>query len=316
MINSRETNDSQVNESNEKNKQKMSLNKERPNNNENIREADQKQIFNVNIIKNTLKQVQVPIQNLSETTQSNSVRKLSSNTDNRSPYRKFFAPNENNDDFGISSEFNESDNKPLPSNNIKETIKGECRDYKQISSSQKHNSNNNYLPLNKCFDAVNYHVDTNYDSNYTNVHAEAEYDGLKEDDVRTRGQEAINYKRLGNDLLNKKDYNKAIEYYKKALFALNLNSNYKGLFSQSNINSIKIDCLNNMSICFFLKKDFEKVLESTQQVRINIYINFFIIVFQALIIHKNNYKCLFIRSRALKQLSRWEEALEVIKMVN
>jgi len=31
-------------------------------------------------------------------------------------------------------------------------------------------------------------------------------------------------------------------------------------------------------------------------------------------IHKKNYKSLFIRSRALKQLNRWEEALEVIKM--
>ena len=36
----------------------------------------------------------------------------------------------------------------------------------------------------------------------------------------------------------------------------------------------------------------------------------------ALNLQKKNYKALYIKSRALKKLNRWEEALEVVKQVS
>jgi tetratricopeptide (TPR) repeat protein len=114
-------------------------------------------------------------------------------------------------------------------------------------------------------------------------------------------KESLHYKKLGNDSYLKQKYNLAIEYFHKSLITLNLSSNYKELLSQTNIESIKVECLNNIAICYLVKqKDYEKVLDFTRQ---------------ALKIQKRNYKALYIQSRALKKLNRWEEALEVIKLV-
>ena len=114
-------------------------------------------------------------------------------------------------------------------------------------------------------------------------------------------KESLNYKKLGNEYFSKHNFSLAIENYKKALINLNLSSEFKELLSQTNIDSIKIECLNNIAICYLVKqKDYEMVLDYTQQ---------------ALDIQKKNYKSLYIKSKALKKLNRWEEALEVIKMV-
>lgn len=77
-------------------------------------------------------------------------------------------------------------------------------------------------------------------------------------------QEAMYYKRIGNDLFNKKNYLKSVDYYKKSLMILNHNSNFKDY--QSNVTGIKIDCLNNIAISFLLKNEYQKVLDFTSQV--------------------------------------------------
>jgi tetratricopeptide (TPR) repeat protein len=121
-------------------------------------------------------------------------------------------------------------------------------------------------------------------------------------DLKIVVKEAINYKAKGNESFNKQTYDQSIEYYHKALLTLNLTPDYKELLSQTNIDSIKVECLNNIAICYLIKqKDYDKVLEFTEQ---------------ALKLQKKNYKALYIKSRALKKLSRWEDALEVIKMVS
>lgn len=85
------------------------------------------------------------------------------------------------------------------------------------------------------------------------------------EDLKVLIQEAIHYKKIGNDLFNKKNYSKALEYYKKSLIVLNIDSEYNEILNGS-ANFIKIECLNNISICFLLKKEYEKVLDFTQQV--------------------------------------------------
>ena len=77
-------------------------------------------------------------------------------------------------------------------------------------------------------------------------------------------QEAMYYKRIGNDLFNKKNYLKSVDYYKKSLMILNHNSNFKDY--ESNVTGIKIDCLNNIAISFLLKNEYQKVLDFTSQV--------------------------------------------------
>ena len=83
-------------------------------------------------------------------------------------------------------------------------------------------------------------------------------------DYKENIQLAMQFKKIANDLFNKKSFTKSIEYFNKALEHLNFNQ--AEIFNQSNINTIKIDCLNNISICYLLKKDHEKVLEYTSQV--------------------------------------------------
>jgi len=86
------------------------------------------------------------------------------------------------------------------------------------------------------------------------------------DELKAIFKEIMNFKRLGNEKMEKKNYTSAIELFNKSLTSLNLSSNFKDIMTETNINSIKVECLNNISYCNFQKKEYNKVLEYTQQV--------------------------------------------------
>lgn len=122
------------------------------------------------------------------------------------------------------------------------------------------------------------------------------------EELRQLVKEANHFKKLGNDNFHIQQYETAIELYNKSLDLLTNTSNFKELLSKTNIDSIKIECLSNIAICYLvMRKDYHKALEYTNKV---------------LTIQKRNYRALHIKSRALKLLNRWEEALEVIKLVS
>lgn len=231
-------------------------------NNEDFNKKQHSQIINVNIIsnhnKNDLLNKKSNLNNISNIlsssgiTEANSARKLSLNTQFNHVNKKKLLNNDNLiDDVAVSSDLIESDC-PKNKNNRINTTQAHCNynpyGYNSFNSKKK--------------DVVLNHLTNNTSNNYSSNNSNTE---LK-DDLKALVQEAMYYKRIGNDLFNKKNYNNSIDYYKKALIALNFNSSYKELFSQSNINSIKIDCLNNIAICFLLKKEYDKVLDFTQQV--------------------------------------------------
>lgn len=112
----------------------------------------------------------------------------------------------------------------------------------------------------------------------------------------------MNFKNQGNEYFNKQNYGNAIDFYKKAISSLKLSSKFKEVLSQTNIENIKIECFNNIAICYLVKqKEYNKVIDYTQY---------------SLDLQRKNYKALYIRSKALKKLSRWEEAMECIKEVS
>lgn len=114
-------------------------------------------------------------------------------------------------------------------------------------------------------------------------------------------RDALAHKSQGNDYFNRQNYSIAVDYYKKALSSLKLSPKFKEVLSQTNIENIKIECFNNIAICYLVKqKEYNKVIDYTQL---------------SLDLQRKNYKALYIRSKALKKLSRWEEAMDCIKEV-
>ena len=77
----------------------------------------------------------------------------------------------------------------------------------------------------------------------------------------------MKFKKLGNEMMAKKNNNDAIEFYVQSLSNL-CSRNFNSIMPEFSVNEIKIECLNNISICFLFKKDFNKVLDFTQQVRL------------------------------------------------
>lgn len=138
-----------------------------------------------------------------------------------------------------------------------------------------------------------------FDRNNLNNKASKSTQDLK-DSLRVIVKQSLELKRLGNECFSKQSYSNSIEYFKKSLSGLELSNEYEQILSLTNINNIKIECYNNLAICFMVKTEYSKVLEYTDY---------------ALNLQKKNYKALYIKSRALKKLNRWENALDVVKQV-
>ncbi len=251
MTDSRETKDTENNSNSHKLNLVHSFNSS-SSSEEKAKKEQKSQIINVNIISNPMRlnsdnssfKIITPRENF----QNHTGRKESDNTASQRPLEI----RKTTEDVVFSSDINESDSKTY------HTSKNFYTKYQAQINTPTGGS--------ETFDSNARHQSFNEDRDIVSNMKMRNNDPELKDDIRALVQEAMHYKRIGNDLFNKKSYNSSIDYYKKALIALNFNSNYKELFSQSNINTIKIDCLNNIAICFLLKKEYEKVLDFTQQV--------------------------------------------------
>lgn len=123
---------------------------------------------------------------------------------------------------------------------------------------------------------------------------------LKEE-LRLKVKEATELKKCGNEFFEAQNYEKSILYYEQALNHLKFQNDYdKLLLASTNIDNIKIECFNNISVCYLLRNKFEKALEMTEQ---------------TLSIQKKNYKALYIQSRIYKRQNKIKEACESLKKV-
>lgn len=124
---------------------------------------------------------------------------------------------------------------------------------------------------------------------------------LKEE-LRLKVKEATELKRSGNELFEAHNYDKAIQYYEQALQHLKFQSDYdKLLLASTNIDNIKIECYNNIAVCYLLRFNYQQALEMTEQ---------------TLSIQKKNYKAFYIQSRIYKRQNKIKEACEALKKVN
>lgn len=86
------------------------------------------------------------------------------------------------------------------------------------------------------------------------------------DNLKDSIDNAIQLKKKGNEFINNKNFEKAIECFETALSTLKKDYNGIDFGTKTNIDSIRIDCLNNIAICNYIKKEYDKVLSYTQKV--------------------------------------------------
>jgi tetratricopeptide (TPR) repeat protein len=112
-------------------------------------------------------------------------------------------------------------------------------------------------------------------------------------------KKAVEYKVKANNLFKKGRYTDAIRCYDNALEELNaIDRKYYDMMNLSNITLIRVECLNNIAMCYLVLKEFEKVINFTNNV---------------LEVNDNNFLALSYKAKALIGLNRKNEAVEFIK---
>ncbi len=112
-------------------------------------------------------------------------------------------------------------------------------------------------------------------------------------------KKAVEYKVRANNLFKRGKYLEAIHDYEAALSELNvIDRKYYEMINLSNIISIRLECLNNIAMCYLVLKDNEKVIDYTTQV---------------LLINPNNFLALSYKAKALIGLGYKHEAIDFIK---
>jgi len=91
----------------------------------------------------------------------------------------------------------------------------------------------------------------------------------------------------------------------------------------SNINIIRIECLNNIAVCSYIMKDYANTLEKTREVKADLFcilikkINFnslnIIKLIKVLAYNPNNFNALCYKAKAYIALNKTQEALKYIK---
>jgi tetratricopeptide (TPR) repeat protein len=122
-------------------------------------------------------------------------------------------------------------------------------------------------------------------------------------DQMKKSLEKSNQSRLKANLLFKKNkFKDALGEYLKAIdelkILMEINKKYE-ILNMTNINWVRMECLNNISVCYLLLKEYSKVLDYTKE---------------ALNISSKNFIALSYRSKALIALCNYKEALENIKL--
>jgi tetratricopeptide (TPR) repeat protein len=111
-------------------------------------------------------------------------------------------------------------------------------------------------------------------------------------------KKAVEYKVKANNLFKKGKYTDAISNYNSALDELNAVDKKYYEMNLPNINFVRLECLNNIAMCYLILKQFEKVIEYTNKV---------------LEINSNNFLALSYKAKALIGLNHHIEAIEFIK---
>lgn len=105
----------------------------------------------------------------------------------------------------------------------------------------------------------------------------------------------------GNILFKKNKFKDALGEYLSAIEELNslveINKKYD-MLNMTNINWVRMECMNSISVCYIVLKDNQSVLYYTDE---------------ALKINPNNFIALSYRAKALLAMEKYNEALDVVK---
>jgi tetratricopeptide (TPR) repeat protein len=105
----------------------------------------------------------------------------------------------------------------------------------------------------------------------------------------------------GNILFKRNKFKDALSEYLYAIQELNslveIDKKYD-LLNMTNINWVRMECMNSISVCYIVLKDYQRVLIYTEE---------------ALKINPNNFIALSYRAKALLALENYKEALDVVK---
>jgi len=119
-------------------------------------------------------------------------------------------------------------------------------------------------------------------------------------DIKQILARGIQYKHRANSLFKKNKFKESLIEYLKAVEEINtlLSHRSKAGINMTNINWLRLECLNNIAVCYLLLKEYNKVLFYTEQV---------------LQINSNNVNSLSYRAKAFISLKLYKEAIECIK---
>jgi tetratricopeptide (TPR) repeat protein len=121
------------------------------------------------------------------------------------------------------------------------------------------------------------------------------------ENLRRKLEIANQHRVKGNMIFKKNKFKDASVEYLKAIDELNslfeINKKCE-ILNVTNVNWVRVECLNNISLCFLLLKDYEKVIAYTNDV---------------LIINEKNFIALSYRAKALISLNLFTEALEIVR---
>jgi tetratricopeptide (TPR) repeat protein len=109
----------------------------------------------------------------------------------------------------------------------------------------------------------------------------------------------MKHKENGNHLFKNENIEEALIEYYKALELFTFEDPIQSVAHLSNISMIKIECLNNIAVCYYVQNKYEKVLSITEKV----------------LETRQSYNCLLLRIKALQALNRLLEAEEFIQKV-
>jgi tetratricopeptide (TPR) repeat protein len=118
--------------------------------------------------------------------------------------------------------------------------------------------------------------------------------------VKERLERGIQHRHMGNSYFKKNKFKESLNEYLSAVEEMNglLLLKTQSSLNVANIDWLRLECINNISVCYLLLKEYNKVLYYTEQV---------------LAVNPNNVNSLSYRAKALIALKLYREASECIK---
>ena len=118
--------------------------------------------------------------------------------------------------------------------------------------------------------------------------------------VKERLERGIQHRNMGNSYFKKNKFKDSLNEYLSAVEEINglLLLKTQSSLNVANIDWLRLECINNISVCYLLLKEYNKVIYYTEQV---------------LAVNPNNVNSLSYRAKALIALHLYKEASECIK---